>query len=66
MNMRPHDQHCETCDMAEFAGITYDAAHTPPPAQERRSVCPDCGGGWTFDFMARRVYCRHCQGEVQA
>ena len=26
-----------------------------------RSVCPDCGGGWTFDFGARRVYCRTCE-----
>lgn len=24
---RPHDQHCEICDMAEFSGITYEAAH---------------------------------------
>lgn len=26
-----------------------------------RSVCPDCGGGWTFDFQQRRVYCRTCE-----
>jgi hypothetical protein len=25
------------------------------------SVCPDCGGGWTFDFAQRRVYCRACE-----
>jgi|GEM_PF-6297346 len=24
---RPHDIHCAVCDMAEFAGITYAAAH---------------------------------------
>lgn len=26
-----------------------------------RSVCPDCGGGWTFDFAERRVYCKTCE-----
>lgn len=25
--MRPHDQHCDRCDLAEFSGITYEAAH---------------------------------------
>jgi hypothetical protein len=24
------------------------------------STC-SCGGGWTFDFQARRVYCRTCE-----
>jgi hypothetical protein len=28
---------------------------------DRVSVCPDCGGGWTFDFVQRRVYCRTCE-----
>ena len=27
MTERPHDQHCQRCDMAEFSGITYEAAH---------------------------------------
>lgn len=31
-----------------------------------RSVCPDCGGGWTFDFAERSVYCRRCRDEAQA
>src|SRR6187402_838655 len=25
------------------------------------SVCPDCDGGWTFDFAQRRVYCKTCE-----
>jgi hypothetical protein len=24
---RPHDAYCWKCDMAEFAGLTYEAAH---------------------------------------
>lgn len=27
MEARPHDAYCWKCDMAEFAGITYEAAH---------------------------------------
>lgn len=26
-NQRPHDANCGECDMAEFAGISYEAAH---------------------------------------
>ena len=26
-NQRPHDANCRECDMAEFAGISYEAAH---------------------------------------
>lgn len=38
----------------------YDA-----PDRER-SVCPDCGNGWTFDFLQRRVYCRTCEEATSA
>ena len=31
-----------------------------PHATSPRSVC-GCGGGWTFDFQAGRVYCRDCE-----
>jgi hypothetical protein len=31
-------------------------------AQAERSTCPNCGGGWTFDFKQKRVYCRQCDG----
>ena len=27
MNDRPHDQHCDRCDLAEFSGVTYKVAH---------------------------------------
>lgn len=27
VEVRPHDQHCAQCDLAEFAGLTYAAAH---------------------------------------
>jgi len=57
MAPRPHDQHCADCDTAEFSGVTYESAHSEQP----RSVCPDCGGGWTFDFLQKRVYCRACE-----
>jgi hypothetical protein len=29
------------------------------------STC-SCGGGWTFDFQARRVYCRTCEERTLA
>lgn len=29
--------------------------------ERRRCICPDCGGGWTFDFAEKRVYCRSCE-----
>lgn len=32
-----------------------------PTHQAKRSVCPDCGGGWVFDFRERRIYCRQCE-----
>ena len=41
----------------------------PPTKQSEtpsHSVCPDCGGGWTFDFGARRVYCRTCESATSA
>jgi hypothetical protein len=34
-NERPHDQYCWHCDMAEFASLTYDAAHTEPSSPNR-------------------------------
>lgn len=33
---------------------------TREPDEERRSICPDCGGGWTFDFARRCIYCKAC------
>lgn len=30
-------------------------------AEDKRSVCPDCGNGWTFDFLQKRIYCRTCE-----
>jgi hypothetical protein len=32
---RPHDEYCWHCDMAEFAGITYAAAHTEAASPNR-------------------------------
>lgn len=37
---RPHDQHCADCDLAEFSGITYAAAHQPPKAASRSPLEP--------------------------
>ena len=25
--IRPHDQHCSACDLAEFSGVTYESTH---------------------------------------
>ena len=33
--IRPHDAYCWKCDMAEFAGITYEAAHTEAVSPNR-------------------------------
>jgi hypothetical protein len=33
---RPHDEYCWHCDMAEFAGITYAAAHTEAVAEKTK------------------------------
>jgi ribosomal protein S27E len=35
-----------------------------PSEKPSRSVCPNCGGGWTFDFAQRRVYCRMCEASA--
>lgn len=37
---RPHDQHCADCDMAEFSGITYEAAHIQSSGGEYIQVSP--------------------------
>lgn len=35
MTERPHDKYCGICDMAEFAGITYEAAHIASTSPNR-------------------------------
>ena len=38
-NQRPHDANCRECDMAEFAGISYEAAHAQvEPDTQRRGL----------------------------
>ena len=35
-NQRPHDANCGECDMAEFAGISYEAAHAQVESDVQR------------------------------
>lgn len=67
---QPTDDHDpETCDVcAKVADritaviqdeLRYRASGLAAPADH--AVCPDCGNGWTFDFLQKRVYCRRCQ-----
>ncbi len=44
-----------------FGTALKDAGHEEDSAEAGHSVCPDCGGGWTFDFGQKRVYCRTCE-----
>jgi hypothetical protein len=35
-NQRPHDANCRECDMAEFTGISYEAAHAQVESDVQR------------------------------
>lgn len=41
----------------------WRALESTEETQEDPAACPDCGGGWTFDFISKRVYCRTCESE---
>ncbi len=48
---------CADCGDKALKDNPWTGELRPP---EVRSVCA-CGGGWTFDFAAKRVYCRTCE-----
>ncbi len=50
---------CLDCDSKTLTANPWTGDTAPP--EPPRSVCA-CGTGWTFDFAAKRVYCRTCEG----
>ncbi len=50
---------CDDCDTKTLPRNPWTDEDAPPAA---RSVCA-CGGGWTFDFAAKRVYCKTCEAQ---
>lgn len=62
-------RYCGPCDewvtqkACPQCGADTDKAEPEPPTP-RLTACPDCGGFWTFDFIAKRVYCKTCDGKT--
>lgn len=59
----PVSEHSEENDLGghESHGGRDDLGPAASP-ELPHAVC-ECGHGWTFDFISKRVYCRQCEGK---